>query len=111
VNLDTAENGSFAEGPSQADAFPQAPPARTVLTEILEERTRLREEMESLRDLSSRLIDLMDQKDQRIEELQALEADLEAENAALITGMSACVDRISALESFVRTMAEADEQK
>jgi hypothetical protein len=128
VDPKTARNAapeqSRTQGRSKREARRQrqeeslwSPAERFVLREVLEERDRLREQLDSVRELSDRLIDTIDRKDTRIAELEAaiqvkdrLIADLETENDLLIHGISSREDRISSLEKFLEMIAEADKR-
>jgi DNA repair exonuclease SbcCD ATPase subunit len=86
-----------------------------VLAQVIAERDELKVQLENVRDLSDRLIDVGEAQQQRIEaletELRAKDSmiqALESENAELIKHVSSRENRISALESFLSMIAEAD---
>jgi hypothetical protein len=94
-----------------------SPGDRFVLQEVMAERDRLKEQLDNVRELSSRLIDTCDAKDEQIRSLEAqicakdaMIADLEQENEQLIGVVSERETRISTLQRFLQMMAEADER-
>jgi chromosome segregation ATPase len=103
--------------PTKQEDSVWSPADRTALAEVTAERDQLREQLGHVRDLSSRLIDASEAQQDRICALEsqiqakdALIAALESENEVLITRLSSRETRISALESFLEMIAEADKR-
>lgn len=87
------------------------------LKDLVEERDQLREQLDHVRDFADRMMVRADEQAEQIRSLQAqiqakdaLIADLEAENHALIGQVSAREDRIALLESFLKMIAEAEDR-
>jgi peptidoglycan hydrolase CwlO-like protein len=96
----------------------QSPAERYVLDQLISERNQLREHLENVRDLANRVIAKSEAKDEKIHQLEAairqkdaLIAALETENDDLIRQVSSRESRISALESFLSMIAEADKRE
>jgi chromosome segregation ATPase len=88
-----------------------------VLHELIEDRDNLREQLQHVRDLADRVISRAEAQQDRIISLEgqlkakdALIADLEDENTALLKHVSAREDRINALEHFLAMISEAEER-
>jgi hypothetical protein len=93
-----------------------------VLAEVIAERDELKQQLDHVRDLSDRVIDIADAQQARIvvleNELKAKEEmlqakdemiqALESENAELIKHVSTRENRISELERFMAMIEEAD---
>jgi chromosome segregation ATPase len=95
----------------------KSPAERYVLDQLIAERNQLREHLDNVRDLANRVIARADEKDERIQKLElAIRqkdvqiAALEEENDQLIRQLSSRETRISALESFLEMIAEADKR-
>ncbi len=93
----------------------KSPAEKYVLEQLISERNQLREHLDNVRELANRVIAKSDAKDERILQLEgqlrqkdALIAALESENDDLIRQVSARESRISALESFLQMMAQAE---
>src|SRR4051812_4872662 len=85
------------------------------LEELVNEREQLREQLEHVRDLSTRLIDRVDGQDQRIAGLEAelrsketLIHDLEAEAAQLIAHASNREDHVNALKVAIKELSTSN---
>lgn len=86
------------------------------LEALVDEREDLREQLNHVKDLSSRLIDRVDQQQQQIESLQAelkrketLIHDLEAESAHLIACASNREEHVKALRSQLKELEASND--
>jgi phage shock protein A len=84
---------------------------------LVVERDHLREQLTHVKDLSSRLIDRVDEQTKRIEELEAdlhakeaLIRDYEAEAAELIAHASNREDHVNALKTELQELASANDE-
>jgi vacuolar-type H+-ATPase subunit I/STV1 len=87
------------------------------LEALVDEREQLREQLRHVKDLSSRLIDRVDEQDQRIEKLEVelkskekLIHDLEAEAAQLIAHASNREDHVNALKSELKELSSSNDE-
>ena len=87
------------------------------LEQLVDERENLREQLQHVKDLSSRLIDRAEAQDQRIAALEAdlksketLIRDLEAETADLIAAASNREDHVKALKGELKELTSSNDE-
>lgn len=107
--------------PGLDDSGSWSPALRAVespeLQSLVQERQHLQEQLRHVKDLSSRLIDKVDEQSQRIEALEAelkgketLIHDLEAESASLIAHASNREEAVKALNGELTELSSANDE-
>ena len=87
------------------------------LEALVDEREQLREQLQNVKDLSSRLIDRVDAQEQRIAALEGelkgkerMIQDLEAETAQLIASASNREDHVNALKGELKELTSSNDE-